>query len=131
MAALVRQAGDNSHCDGAATVFDGRRLSRMEAHAVGRETPPPSAKSHYDLLALRCDLEGAEAAGFLKNEPEADQRRTRHGSAWLVPLVPGAPLVPERVVFEHKLLGQVTLYLTEFTALPGPVAQLPAPSRVQ
>jgi Protein of unknown function (DUF3108) len=120
MAALVRQANDGSRCDGDVTVFDGRRLSHMAAHFVGHELPPPSAKSHYDAPALRCDFEGQEVAGFLKNESEADQRRTRHGSAWLAPLLPDAPMVPERIVFEHKVLGQVTLYLTSVTA--GPVA---------
>jgi Protein of unknown function (DUF3108) len=118
MAGLVRQAGDSGHCDGEATVFDGRRISHLTAHVVGREAPPSSAKSHYDVPALRCDFEGQEMAGFLKNEPEADQRRTRHGIAWLAPLQPGAPLVPERIVFEHKVLGQVTLYLTSVTSAP-------------
>jgi hypothetical protein len=118
MARLVRQAGDSGHCDGEATVFDGRRISHLAAHVVGHETPPPSPKSRYDVPALRCDFDGQELAGFLKNEPEADQRRTRHGSAWLAQLVPGAPLVPERIVFEHKVLGQVTLYLTSVTGGP-------------
>ncbi|MEJ0045396.1 MAG: DUF3108 domain-containing protein [Rhodospirillales bacterium] len=131
MAMLVREAGQTGHCDGAETVFDGRRLTHLAAHVAGRELPPPSPKSHYDLPALRCDFEGQELAGFLKNEPEADQRRTRHGTAWLASVVPGAPLVPERVVFEHKQLGQVTLYLTSITGVPGPVAQLPPPSRLQ
>jgi hypothetical protein len=131
MATLVRQAGDSGRCDGGATIFDGRRVSHLAAHVAGREPPPASPKSRYDLPALRCDFEGQELAGFLKNEPEADQRRTRHGIAWLAPVVPGAPLVPERVIFEHKLLGQVTLYLTSVTGAPGPVAQLPPPSRVQ
>jgi hypothetical protein len=117
MAALMRQANE-SQCDGEATVFDGRRVSHMEAHFVGHELPPPSAKSHYDVPALRCDFQGQEVAGFLKNESEADQRRVRHGSAWLAPLVAGAPLVPERVIFEHKVLGQVTLYLTSVTGGP-------------
>jgi hypothetical protein len=118
MAALVRQASENDQCDGDAAVFDGRRLSLMQAHFVGHESPLPSAKSHYDAPALRCDFEGQEVAGFLKNESEADQRRARHGSAWLAPLLAGAPVVPEQVIFEHKVLGQVTLYLTSVTAGP-------------
>jgi hypothetical protein len=118
MAAMVRQASEDGHCDGEATIFDGRRLSHMAAHAAGHELPPPSLKSHYDQTALRCDFEGQELAGFLKNDPEAEQRRSRHGTAWLAPLVPSAPLVPERVIFEHKVLGQVTLYLTSVTGSP-------------
>ena len=118
MAAILRQASQSGHCDGGATIFDGRRVSHLEARTVGRETPPPSPKSHFDQPALRCDFEGQELAGFQKSELEADQRRTRHGIAWLAPLVPNGPLVPERVIFEHKTLGQVTLYLTSVTGSP-------------
>jgi hypothetical protein len=119
MAAAVRQAAQTGHCDGEALTFDGRRLSHMEAHTVGPETPVASAKSRYDLPALRCDFSGQELAGFLLDEPQDEQRRTRHGSAWLAAVVPGAPPIPERVIFEHKVLGQVTLYLTSASGTPG------------
>jgi hypothetical protein len=131
MAVLVREAGQTTKCDGQTITFDGRRLSQISAHTTGPETPPASAKSRYDVPGVRCDFDGQELAGFLLNEPEADQRRPRHGSAWLADLVPGAPPVPERVMFDHKVLGQVTLYLTSVSGTPGPVAQNPPPSRVQ
>jgi len=118
MATMLREAGQSGHCDGEATIFDGRRVSHLAARTVGHEAPPPSQKAHFDQPALRCDFEGQELAGFLKSESEADQRRPRHGIAWLAPLVPNAPLVPERVLFEHKVLGQVTLYLTSVSGLP-------------
>jgi hypothetical protein len=40
-------------------------------------------------------------------------------------MVPGAPPVPVKVIFENKILGEVTLYLTSVTGGPGAtVAQL-------
>jgi hypothetical protein len=123
MAAMLRQAGQTNHCEGQITTFDGRRLSRLNGHTVGPETPPASAKSRYNAPALRCDLEGEQLAGFLLKESEADQRRSRHGSAWLANLIPGGPPVPERVVFEHRLLGEVTLYLTSLKGTQGAPVQ--------
>jgi Protein of unknown function (DUF3108) len=118
MATMLRKASENGNCNGEATIFDGRRVSHLAAQTIGHETPPPSQKSQLDQPALRCDFEGQELAGFMKNESESDQRRTRHGNAWLAPLVPNGPLVPERIIFEHKALGQVTLYLTSVTGSP-------------
>ncbi len=119
MAEMLRQTGLTNKCEGQLTTFDGRRLSHLKGWTVGPQTPPASAKSRYDEPALRCDLEGEQVAGFLINEPEADQRRTRHGSAWLANLIPGGLPVPERVVFEHRLLGEVTMYLTSLKGTPG------------
>lgn len=124
MAQLLRQAGTRGSCDGTAKTFEGRRLTELAAQTGGRETPPRSVKSPFDAPAVRCDFTGEELAGFLLREPEADQRKPRKGVAWLADLVPGAPPVPERVMFDHKLLGQVTLYLTSVTGAPGPVAQI-------
>ena len=118
VATMLKKASQSGHCDGEAAIFDGRRVSHLAARTVGHEMPPPSQKSHFDQPALRCDFEGQELGGFLKSESEADQRRARHGIAWLAPLVPNALLVPERVVFEHKALGQVTLYLTSVSGAP-------------
>jgi hypothetical protein len=131
IAMLIRRVATTGKCDGDAMTFDGHRLTALKARTVGQEALPPSQKTHFNGQALRCDFEGNQLGGFMKNQEEAKLRQTKHGSAWLAPLVPGAPPVPVRVTFEHPALGLVTLYLTQVSGSPGAVAQLPATSRVQ
>jgi hypothetical protein len=131
IAMLVRRVAATGKCEGTAMTFDGHRLTDLKAMTVGQEQLPPSPKTHFNGQALRCDFEGNQLGGFMKNQDEAKLRQTKHGSAWLAPLVPGAPPVPVRIVFEHPALGQVTLYLTQVSGSPGAVAQLPVASRVQ
>jgi hypothetical protein len=123
MVLLVRQVGDAAKCDGSLKLYDGRRLTLLTARTAGTETLKPTMHSRFAGAALRCDFEGTRTAGFLKADDEAQQRRPRHGSAWLAPIVPGAPPVPVRITFDNKVLGAVTLYLTDVTGTPGPVAQ--------
>jgi hypothetical protein len=130
MALLVHRVGQDGTCDGALRLFDGRRLTALTARGGGEVTLPASAKTHFNGEALRCDFEGIRLAGFARADDMAAQQRPRHGSAWLASIVPGAPPVPVRVTFENKVLGNVTLYLTEVSGSPGPVAQNGAgPSR--
>ena len=116
VALLIRQVEQDKKCDGTVTTFDGRRLSVQTAHTTGQEVLPKTDRSIFAGQALRCDFDGRQLAGFIRNENEDDLRKPRHGTAWLADMVPGAPPVPVRVAFENKLLGQVTLYLTSVTA---------------
>jgi hypothetical protein len=122
IAMLIHQVGAHGTCDGKVTAFDGRRLTALTARTVGDVMLPKTDRSRFAGQALRCDFDGDQLAGFLKSDPEAQQRRTRHGTAWLAQAVPGAPPVPVRVVFENKIMGQVTLYLTSISGAGGPVA---------
>ncbi len=117
IAMLVRQVGDTGRCDGATMIFDGRRLTALAARTTGAEALAHSDRSIFSGQTLRCDFDGNQLAGFKKDENEAAQRRTRHGIAWLASVLPGAPPMPVRVIFDNKILGQVTLYLT--TAQPS------------
>jgi hypothetical protein len=131
IALLVHQVAERGTCDGAVRMFDGRRVTALTARTVGYETVSLSGKTRFNGRALRCDFDGVRVAGFIKTDDMAQQRRMRHGSAWLAPVVPGAPPVPVKVVFDNKVLGQVTLYLTEVSGSPGAVAQNAAGVPVQ
>jgi hypothetical protein len=113
---LIRSVGEHGTCDGSVTTFDGRRLSSQAAHTVGHEILPRSNRSIFAGDAVRCDFVGQQLAGFVRNEDEDSLKKPRYGSAWLASIVPDAPPVPVRVVFDNKILGQVTLYLTSVSA---------------
>ena len=130
LAMLVRQVADTGRCDGGATLFDGRRLTTISGRTAGTQALAKTDRSIFAGDALRCDFDGTQLYGFKNDESEAEQRRTKHGNAWLASVLPHQPPVPVRVVFTNKALGEVTLYLTAVRPAPGAVAALPSP-RVQ
>ncbi len=124
LAMLVRQVADTGRCDGSATLFDGRRLTTLAARTAGTEALAHTGRSLFAGQALRCDFDGNQVYGFKNDESEAEQRRTKHGNAWLATVLPNEPPVPVKVIFTNKALGEVTLYLTAVKPVPGAVAQL-------
>jgi hypothetical protein len=126
LAMLVRQVADTGRCDGSATLFDGRRLTTLAARTAGTEALPHTGRSLFAGQTLRCDFDGNQLYGFKNDESEAEQRRTKHGNAWLATVLPNEPPVPVKVIFTNKALGEVTLYLTAVKPAPGTVAQLPS-----
>ncbi len=113
MAALLNQVATTGRCDGAMTTFDGRRLSSIQSHTVGEETLPETGRSSFQGTALRCDFEGRQLAGFLRDADQDALRRPQQGSAWFAPLTPGAAPVPVRIRFHARNIGMVTLYLVQ------------------
>lgn len=111
VAMLVRQLADTGRCDGAAKLFDGRRLSEITVHTAGREQLEPDGRSIFRGAATRCDFEGRQLAGFLRDADPGD-RRPQRGTAWLAPVLPGTPPLPVRLSFHLGFLGDVTMYLT-------------------
>jgi hypothetical protein len=118
MADLMRQVQQNGRCDGKATVFDGLRLSQVSSRTAGQQTVPPDDRSPYGGTALRCDFESREVAGFLHDEDEAKMRKPQHGTAWVAVIVPGAPALPVRIMFENPKFGSATMFLTKVEANP-------------
>ena len=112
MAALLRQVASAGGCDGTRRTFDGRRLSELQARTVGVDDLPETSRSSFKGVALRCDFEGRQIAGFLRDADQAGLRRVQRGSAWFAPLKPGALPVPVRVTFDARTFGEATLYLT-------------------
>ena len=112
VAMLIHAVAQTGACEGSVTTFDGRRLATQTVHTTGQEVLPHTGRSMFQGQALRCDFDGRQLGGFVNDENEDTLRKPRHGTAWLAAVLPGAPPVPVRVVFDNKLLGQVTLYLT-------------------
>jgi hypothetical protein len=123
IAMLVRQVADTGRCDGNALLFDGRRLTSLTARTIGTQALSHTDRSIFAGDALRCDFQGNQLSGFKKDESEAEQRKTKFGNAWLASVLPHAPPVPVRVIFDNKVLGQVTLYLTSVQQPSASVAQ--------
>ncbi len=111
---LSRQVAQTGRCDGTALVFDGHRLSRLDAHTIGIEPVPPSGAG-FSGPALRCDFTSRQLAGFLHDANRARLMKPLHGSAWLAAPVPGAPVAAVRATFESPLFGTATLTLARAT----------------
>ncbi len=112
MAALLHQVASTGRCDGVRRTFDGRRLSELQARTVGEESLPQTSRSSFTGTALRCDFEGRQLAGFLRDADQAGPRRVQRGSAWFARLVPGGPPLPIRITFDARSFGEATMYLT-------------------
>ncbi|MCQ8240745.1 hypothetical protein [Rhizosaccharibacter radicis] len=112
MVMLIHEIATSHRCDGHAKLFDGLRLSTLSVRTVGEQPVPVDHRSPYGGSGLRCDFVGTQIGGFLHNEDEEKMHRPQTGSAWFEPVLPGAPALPVRVVFEHPKLGEITVLLT-------------------
>lgn len=113
MAELIRHVAATGRCETTVRTFDGRSVTEVTARTVGTETLTPTDLSLFSGQALRCDFEGRMLAGFRLGESNALQRAPLHGSAWLASVIPGAPPVPARMVFQTRWFGEATMYLTK------------------
>ncbi len=120
MADMVHQIQRTGRCDGDALIFDGLRLTRASSRTAGQQALPADDRSPFKGTALRCDFVSQEIGGFLHNDEEAQMRRPKHGSAWVLPVLPGAPALPARITFENPRLGLATMVLTGVDRLPAP-----------
>jgi hypothetical protein len=120
LAMLMRHVQNTGRCEAAVTTFDGRRLAEIAAHTAGEEILPPTARSTFSGRALRCDFDGRQLGGFVRDVDQDTLRRPQHGSAWLAEIVPGAPRLPVRITFETRWFGPATMYLTKATPRSQP-----------
>ena len=112
LAFLVRRVAESGGCDGAARLYDGYRVMEITSRTAGREILPPDDRSIFAGPALRCDLEGRQLAGFLKDDSQTDRTRHNLGQTWLATTTPGHPALPVKVTFETRFFGNITAYLT-------------------
>ena len=112
MAFLMRQVTDTGRCEGSLTTFDGRRLAVLSARTEGEEVLDATSRSSFAGPALRCSFEGRQTGGFKRDGDLAREKRPQHGTAWFARPVPGGPVLPVRITFENRILGEATMYLT-------------------
>jgi len=117
LAFLVRHVADTGSCDGQTRVFDGRRLSEIDAHTVGPVATEPGDTGAYRGETLHCAFAGRQLAGFMHDEGLAWQQRPHNGAAWIARVVPTGPPVPVRLTFETRWVGDIAMVLTD--AGPG------------
>jgi Protein of unknown function (DUF3108) len=118
LAQLMREVERAKSCESAVHTYDGRRVLDVVAHTGGREKLDQTGRSIFSGQTLRCDFEGREVAGFLIGQDDPEHRRPLQGSAWLAPMLPGAPPLPVRIAFQTPWFGWATMYLTEATQHP-------------
>jgi hypothetical protein len=123
LAMLMRNVQDTGRCEASVNTFDGRRLAQVSARTIGEEFLEPTRRSIFSGPALRCDFDGRQLAGFIRDLDQDELRRPQRGSAWLAQVIPGAPRLPVRISFETRWFGPATMYLAK--AGPG-LPPLPA-----
>ena len=129
LAQLLRNIELSGSCNTAARVFDGRRLSEIDASTVGVESLRRSPGAIFAGTALRCDFVGRMLAGFVLDRPHMTPGRARHGSAWFASLQPGGPVLPVRLQFGTDWFGEVTIVLTGATPRAPGVVEAVSSSR--
>jgi hypothetical protein len=112
LAELIHVVKETGRCETTVRTYDGRRAVEIEAHTVGEQVLDTSARSSFAGKALRCDFSGRMLSGFKFNDDRQRDSKPMHGSAWLAPIVAGAPPLPVRMTFETRWFGDAVMYLT-------------------
>jgi hypothetical protein len=118
LAQLMHKVERGATCETAVRTYDGRRVLDIVARTAGQERLDRTGRSIFSGPALRCDFEGHQLAGFLLGEDDPKHRMPLYGSAWLAPILPGAPPLPVRIAFQTRWFGLATMYLTDATERP-------------
>lgn len=111
LALLIRDVNATGRCDGQVRTYDGRRLGELAARTGPVQALEPTSRSTYAGPALRCDFEGRQLGGFVKDGDQAALRRPQRGTAWFAAPAPGGQQVPVRIEFQTRWAGAVTMYL--------------------
>ena len=104
MARLMREAAATGRCDGAVSVYDGRRRLEWSARteALGRQVAPAGGPW---APVMRCAFSSRVVAGFRHVDDANEIGRPRSGSALLAQVRPDLPPLPVRVEFPYGFLG--------------------------
>lgn len=103
LARLVRHAGATGSCDGAQSVYDGRR--RLEWSARTEALGPAVARAGGRWTPImRCSFTSRVVAGFRHGDDTAAGGRPRSGSALLAMVRPDLPPLPVSLEFPWGIL---------------------------
>ena len=116
VAELFRRYAVTGQCEAKLKVFDGARLSQVQAWTVGIVSVPTSDASPYAGPATECDFRTQEIGGFLHDSNFERSHAPQGGRIWLAPVGPGGTAVPIRARFSTVEHGEITLFLTGTTA---------------
>jgi hypothetical protein len=117
---LIHEVASTGTCEGDERVFDGRRLTEIDAHTVGQTMLARGESGPYQGETLRCDFIGREVGGF-KHDGSTWQHQPHNGAAWLAKVVPDGPPIPVRLNFSTRWVNNITIVLNE--AGPGLLPQ--------
>lgn len=114
IALLMHAVATTGKCEGQTTTYDGRRVSKVTVRTLGQDVLPVESRSSFSGPALHCEIQGNQLAGFPRDAgPDDYSRRPQAASVWMASVTPGAPMVPVLMSFPTKLMGHMTLYLTQ------------------
>ena len=111
MAQLITQVTRTGRCEGTVRTFDGRRLASLRSWTIGTEVLPPSTVSTFSGPALHCEFEGRQLGGFVLDEDREKLLRPQRGSAWFAVVSPGGPILPVRISFQTRWVGDATMFI--------------------
>ncbi len=120
LAELVQTIRTTGRCEAQMRTFDGRSAAEIQAVTVGEEVLDRTSRSIFAGKALRCDFTGRMLSGFRIGGNRERDSKPLSGSAWLAAVVPGGPALPVRIVFQTRLFGDATMYLTAAGDGAGP-----------
>ena len=112
MATLLHRVWTAGSCDSTVRTYEGRWMSQIAARTVGEETMEQTGRSPFNGVALRCNIEAQQIAGFWRDTDEATLHKPHHASVWFARTIPGGPLVPVRIEIETRGFGSAMMYLT-------------------
>lgn len=113
LALLFHTLDTTGNCHLSGTLFDGLRLTHIEAHGPEIENIPQSNDIYAAGPAQKCSFTGAQIAGFVKDSGNnAELAKARPGAAWFIH-VKNIGIIPVRVEFDHPKLGKITMIMQE------------------
>ncbi len=111
MAEILHALASSGRCEARLHVFDGARLTDVQAWTAGETTLQDSDRSPYSGHATVCDFRTQELAGFLHDGNYVHAHDPQGGSVWLAPVLPGLPKLPIRAQFSTLEHGEIGLFL--------------------
>lgn len=107
-------------CNLSGDIFDGLRLTHIDAYGPEIENIPQEHDIYFSGPAKKCSFTGKQIAGFVKDSKhKALLSAPQPGAAWFVHL-DHIGIVPVRIDFQHPKLGHIIMVMQK----PPEIAQV-------